>query len=77
MRSLNVTSFAEELNSQNRRVSVSVSTETATIEHANEPLAVLDAPTAFWSTSAGQAALPISIATPEQLRSFELVEASK
>jgi FecR protein/SPOR domain len=40
------------------------------IERANEPLAVLDAPNAFWSAAAGQAALPISIATPEQLRGF-------
>jgi FecR protein/SPOR domain len=40
------------------------------IERANEPLAVLDAPNAFWTAHAGQAALPISIATPEQLRGF-------
>ena len=40
------------------------------IERANEPLAVLDAPNAFWTAPAGQAALPISIATPEQLRGF-------
>jgi FecR protein/SPOR domain len=40
------------------------------IERVNEPLAVLDTPNAFWSASAGQAALPISIATPEQLRGF-------
>jgi hypothetical protein len=40
------------------------------IERANEPLAVLDAPNAFWTAPAGQAALPISIATPDQLRGF-------
>jgi hypothetical protein len=40
------------------------------IERANEPLAVLDAPNAFWIAPAGQAAQPISIATPEQLRGF-------
>jgi hypothetical protein len=40
------------------------------IARPNEPLAVLDAPNAFWIAPAGQAALPISIATPEQLRSF-------
>ncbi len=40
------------------------------IERANEPLAVLDAPNAFWIAPAGKAALPISIATPEQLRGF-------
>lgn len=40
------------------------------IERSNEPLAVLDAPNAFWTAPAGQAALPISIATPEQLRGF-------
>jgi hypothetical protein len=40
------------------------------IERANEPLALLDAPNAFWIAPAGQAALPISIATPEQLRGF-------
>jgi hypothetical protein len=40
------------------------------IERANEPLAVLDTPNAFWAASVGQAALPISIATPEQLRGF-------
>jgi hypothetical protein len=40
------------------------------IERANEPLAVLDTPNAFWTAPAGQAALPISTATPEQLRGF-------
>ncbi len=40
------------------------------IERVNEPLAVLDAPNAFWVAPAGQAALPISIATPEQLSGF-------
>ncbi len=40
------------------------------IDRANEPLAALDAPNAFWTAPAGQAALPISIATPEQLRGF-------
>jgi FecR protein/SPOR domain len=40
------------------------------ISRANEPLAVLDAPNAFWTAPAGQAALPVGIATPDQLRSF-------
>ena len=40
------------------------------IERANEPLAVLDTPNAFWIAPAGQAAQPISTATPEQLRGF-------
>ncbi len=40
------------------------------IERSNESLAVLDAPNAFWTAPAGQAASPISIATPEQLRGF-------
>ena len=40
------------------------------IERANEPLAVLDTPNAFWIAPAGQAAKPISTATPEQLRGF-------
>ncbi len=40
------------------------------IARANEPLAVLDAPNAFWTAPADQAALPVSIATAEQLRGF-------
>ncbi len=40
------------------------------IERANEPLAVLDTPNAFWIAPVGQAAQPISTATPEQLRGF-------
>lgn len=40
------------------------------IARANEPLAVLDTPNAFWIAPAGQPARPISIATPEQLRGF-------
>jgi hypothetical protein len=40
------------------------------IERANEALATLDTPNAFWIAPAGQRAQAISTATPEQLRGF-------